>query len=124
MRSLVTQIAAILLMTSGTSSGAVVYPNDLSMWFLTKAPDPWAVTEAPELGDARFDAALADADYFWLVYLRAGRPSARLRSLNDPAQPPLPFEIKVGDRRQQASGKGEAAQRQGRGRLDRVLQRR
>ena len=67
---------AILLMTSSHGSGAFEYPNDLARWAVTRAPDPWKETEAPELGDARFNAAQADADHHWFVYLRAGRPSA------------------------------------------------
>jgi hypothetical protein len=96
MRHLVGPIAAIILMSSGTYSGALVYPNDLAKWVVVETPDPPRLTSSFELSDARLAAACADPDHEWRVFLRAGRPSARLKSEKDPVPPPLPFEIKKG----------------------------
>jgi hypothetical protein len=97
MRCLMSQIAAILFILPGTCPEALEYPNDLAKWFLTKELDKWKDRgEGNDLGDPRLDAAQSDANHHWVVYLRAGRPSARLKSLNRLLPPPLPFEIKEG----------------------------
>ena len=77
------QIATALLISWGTGPGAIEYPKDLERWVVTKAPDPWReVGEGVEPGDESFNIAQADDQHYWFVYLRAGRPSARLRSLD------------------------------------------
>lgn len=53
----------------------------------------WVVTKPPKKNDARWFAANRDAEHHWLVYLRAGLPSARPAGRKEPAPPTLPFAI-------------------------------
>ena len=92
MRRLAAYAAMTALFFAVGTVRAFEYPNDLSRWTVTKPPDKWGDARQ---GDVPFWAVVNDADHAWVVYLREGRPSARLRSVKDPFPPPLPFTIKA-----------------------------
>ena len=87
MRRPIHLIAVAVLSSSSIPSGAFEYANELANW---------AVTKAPESGDARWFVAQSDGDYDWCVFLRGGTPSARLAGSHGRASSALPFKTEPG----------------------------
>jgi hypothetical protein len=71
-------------------------PSDLGKWFATNPPQP---------GTERWYVANHDTKHEWVVAFRDDRIQARLRTAEDEAPAPLPFEIKQGSARAGLSGR-------------------